>query len=280
MPAQIAKTLRIRLARAHFEVQNGRLHVNPHATQDRAEEERKREKPYISVDSIAAVPCTTRSHLYSSGNPGYSQLMAPLVLGVESRGTIESPGEFAASGQSLQACNRGPARSQSALFRSTARRRSPARNQQRRFCRPAVGGVSVKSMFLKLEEDHDIKPLAHSLDVHLRTYTASSELFRCLSEDHGNTQDIWRTHAAVINRENSDASVCPTTQAQASNSDSANPEPTYAELNSTPSLGSPSPNPSQTTPDTCVMPFDPHTPDTTLRFEDFVNFTPTGLQPR
>lgn len=222
----------------------------------------------------------TCSRLYSGSDPGYSQLMAPLVSGAESDGRIQSPGKLAASGRSLQTCNRDPARSQFAHVKRTACRQTPAHNQQRRFCRPAVGTVSVKSTVLELEEDHDIDPSAHSLDFHLRTCTASSELFRRLSEGEGNKQGIRQTHAAFINHKKSDASVCPATQAQASVSDSAATEPTYARLYLTPSLGSSSPRPSQMTPDTCVMPFDPHTPGPTLRFEDFVNFTPIELQAR
>jgi hypothetical protein len=210
--------------------------------------------------------------------------MAPLVSGAESDGTNQSPGKLAASGRSLQTCNRDPARSQFALVRSDARRRLPARNQQRRFCRPAAGEVSDKSMFLELEEDleedHDVNPSTHNLGVHLRPCTASPGPFRRPSEGEGNTQVIWRPHAAVINHEDSDVSVCPTTQAQARNSDSATTEPTYARLYPTPSLGSSSLRPSQMTPDTCVMPFDPHTPGPTLRFEHFVNVTPIELQAR
>jgi hypothetical protein len=224
----------------------------------------------------------TRSRLYSGCDPGYSPLMAPLVPGAESGGTIERPGKLAASGRSLQTCNRDPTRSQFALVRSDARRRLPARNQQRRFCRPVVGTGSVKSRSLELEEDHDTNLLTHNLTlgIHLRTCTASPEPFGRLSEGEGNKQGIWRPHAAVINHEDSDVSVCPTTQAQARNSDSATTEPTYAQLYSKPSLGLSSPCPSQMMPDTCIMPFDPHTPDTTFRFEDFVNFTPTELQAR
>ena len=210
--------------------------------------------------------------------------MAPLVSGAESDGTIQSPAKLAASGRSLQTCKRDPARSQFALVRSDARRRLPARNQQRRFCRPAAGAVSDKSMFLELEEkpeeDHDVNPSTHNLGVHLRPCTASPGAFRRPSEGEGNKQVIWRPHAAVIDHEDSDMSVCPTTQALARNSDSATTEITYARLYPTPSLGSSSPHPSLMTPDTCEMPFDPHTPDMTLGFKDFVNFTPTALQAR
>ena len=210
--------------------------------------------------------------------------MAPLVSGAESDGTIQSPGKLAASGRSLQTCNRDPSQSQFALVRSDARRRLPARTQQRRFCRPAAGAVSAKSMFLELEEelekDHDISPSTHNLGVRLRTCTASPEPFRRLSEGEGNKQAIWRPHAAVTNNEESDVSDCPTSQAQASHSDSATTEPTYARLYSTPSLGSSPPRPLQMMPDTYVIGFDPHTLDTTLRFEDFVNFTSTELQVR
>jgi hypothetical protein len=192
--------------------------------------------------------------------------MAPLVSGAESDGTNQSPGKLAASGRSLQTCNRDPARSQFALVRSDARRRLPARNQQRRFCRPAAGAVSDKSMFLELEEDHDVNPSTHNLGVHLRPCTASPGPFRRPSEGEGNKQVIWRPHAAVINHEDSDVSVCPTTQAQARNSDSATTEPTYARLYPTPSLESSS--------------LRPHTPGLTLRFEDFVNVTPIELQAR
>jgi len=226
----------------------------------------------------------TRSRLYSGGGPGYSPLMAPLVSGAESAGTIERPGELAASERSLQTCNRECARPQSALVRSTARRRLHARNQQRIFCGYTTGAASDKSMFLELEEklekDHDISPSTYNLNTHLRASTASPKPFRRPTECEGNKQGIWRTHAALINHEDSDMSVCSTTQVQAMISDSATTEPTYARLYSTPSLGSPSPCPSQITPDTCAMPFDPHTPVTTLRFEDFVNFTPTELQAR
>lgn len=132
----------------------------------------------------------------------------------------------------------------------------------------------------ELEEDHDVDPSKHDLGVYLSTCAASPESFRRPSEREGNKQVIWRPHAVVIDHEESDMLVCPTTQAQARNSDSATTEPTYARLYLTPSLGSSSPRPSQMTPDTCVMPSDPHTPGPTLRFEDFVNFTPIELQAR
>lgn len=245
------------------------------------EEERRRERSFVSVDSTPAMPRMTRSRLYSGGGPGYSPLMAPLVSGAESGGTIERPGELAASERSLQTCNRDCARPQSALVRSTARRRLHARNQQRRFCGYTTGAASHKSIFLELEEelerDHDINPSTHNLNAQLRASTASSEPFRRPIECEGNKQGSWRTHEASINHEDGNMSVCPTTQAQAMISVSAITERTYAQLYSTPFLRSPSPCPSQMTPDTCAMPFDPHTPVTTLRFEDFVNFTPTEL---
>jgi hypothetical protein len=206
--------------------------------------------------------------------------MAPLVSGAESGGTIEKPLELAASERTLQTCERDSARSQFARVGSDECRQTPKRVQQRPFCRPAAGAISDKSMSLEPEEDHDVNSSIHNLSVHLRTCTASSELFETLSEGGGDKQGIWRTHAALINHEGSDMLVCYTTQAQARDSDSAITDPTYAQLYSTPFLGSPSPCPSQITPDTCVMPFDPHTPNTALRFEDFVNFTPTELQAR
>lgn len=212
------------------------------------EEERKRERLFMSVNSTAADPRTTYRLLCSGGDSGDSPLMAPLVSDAESGGTIESPGKLAASGRSLQTCNRDLARSHFALVRSTARRRSLARIQQKQFCRPTVGAVSDKSMFLELEEeceeDHDVDPSTHNLVVHLPTCAASSEPFSRPSEGEGNKQVIWQPHAAVINHEVSGVSGRPTARAQASDSDSATTEPAYARLCLTSSLGSSPPLPS------------------------------------
>lgn len=210
--------------------------------------------------------------------------MAPLVSGAESGDTIASPGKLTDCGRSSRICHGDSARSQFAPGRRTACRQTPARNQQRRCCRPTAGAVSGQSMFLGLEETlenyHNVNPSTHNLGVHLCTCSAFQEPLRRLSTGEGNKLDIWRTHAANVDREDSDVSVCPTSQAQARNIDSAATTPTDARLYSTPSCGSSSPCPSQITPDTCVMLLDPHTPDTTLRFEDFVNFTPTELPAR
>lgn len=127
--------LRVRVALVNSEIQDGRSNATPRAIEPQVEEERERERSFISLDSIATILRTTYSRMNSGDHRGgHYPPMAQLILGVEPGGTTVSLGKLTASGRSLQTWNRDSTRSQFALVRDTGCGRLPARDHYRLFC--------------------------------------------------------------------------------------------------------------------------------------------------